>query len=176
MKKILPVAAAIGLMMTAAVSADTIYGWTDEHGIQRFSNHPPPQHIDNFVKYESPPSPSDDAEETGKRRSSYDQMVQEATAESRQLERQREAAAASAAAEKKRLEQERQNAVIEAERSRLEQQIKAIENRALGPTYTKGMKQAQIDKILKQIEALENNPDAAKAQPAEESGSSNSGY
>jgi cell division septum initiation protein DivIVA len=152
-------ALAIGLLLAANVSSDTIYTWTDESGVQRFSSDSPPEGVDNYQQIESEAVPPDRTKGGDRRRPSYDRMVQQASQEARQLEQQRKAEAAARAAEEKRIAKERRQAKIQAERSRLLQQIEAIKNRAVSPTYPLGMKQAQIDKIRKQIDALEKNPD-----------------
>ena len=46
--------------------------------------------------------------------------------------------------------------------ARLEQEIQAIKNRAVSPTYSPGMKKSQIDKLKEEIERLEKNPDAVE--------------
>jgi len=176
MKTILVLSLAITLISVAAVPADTIYSWTDAQGVQRFSNNPPPEGIENFQKLEPQASPSENHRDVDERRSSYDQMVRQATVEAQQLERQRQAEAAAQAAEKKRIAEAQRKEKIKSERNRLNLQIEAINKRALGPTYTPGMKQAQIDIIKKQIDALENNPDTAKPQQQQEPSESNSGY
>jgi hypothetical protein len=176
MKTIMVLSITLSLLLVATVSADTIYGWTDEQGVQRFSNDPPPEGIENFEKFDSQTPPSQYEKDAHERRSSYDQMVQKASVEKQQLEHQREAEAAAQAAEKKRIAEAQRKEKIQSERNRLDQQIEAINKRALGPTYTQGMKQAQIDRIKKQIDALENNPDTPKAQQQQAPSESNSGY
>lgn len=151
---------AAALLCVPALQADTIYRWTDEQGVQRFSNHPPPEGIEKFEKIESQPEPSKAEGNVEKRRPGYDRMLQEASHQMQQQEKQRQAKAAE---EKRKAEALRQEE-IQNERRRLEQQIETIEKRALGPHFSKGMKKAQIDEIKKQIEALGNNQDTAKSQ------------
>lgn len=164
MKTFVMLAVAAGLLLAATVSADTIYGWTDEHGVKRFSHDPPPEGVQNVEKFDSEASAAQNRDPADERRSSYDQMVEQASQESQELIRQREEEAAARAAEKKRLAEAQRKEKIQAERSRLEEQIQSINKRALGPNYTQGMKQAQIEKIKKQIQALENNSDSANTK------------
>jgi hypothetical protein len=166
---------AMALLLVGNVSSDAVYTWTDENGIQRFSNDPPPE-VENYQRLESRPIRPDSPEAEDKRRSSYDQMVQKALQETRQMEQQRRAEEAARAAEEKRLAEERRRAEIQAERNRLLQQIEAIKNRAVSPTYPMGMKQAQIDKIQKQIDALEKKPDTGGSPKQEKSSGSRNGY
>lgn len=169
-------ALALGLLLAANVSSDTIYTWTDASGVQRFSSDPPPEGVENYQQIESRTLPPAGTEAGDRRRPSYDRMVQQALQEARQLEQQRKAEAAARAAEEKRIAEERRQAKIQAERSRLLQQIEAIKNRAVSPTYPLGMKQAQIDKIRKQIDALEKNPNDTASPQQKKAAESRSGY
>jgi Domain of unknown function (DUF4124) len=167
----------IALIGSAAVAADTIYSWKDVNGIQRFSSDPPPEGIKDFHKIESQASPPADRHPSNQRRSSYDEMVQQASQEADQLEQQREAEAAALAAEKKRTADARQKEATSAARQRLQEQLDALSNRAVSPTFSQGMKNAQMDQIKKEMERLENNPEAIKAQEAQAApSSSSSGY
>lgn len=175
MKAIIVLALAMGLLSASNAASDTIYTWTDANGIQRFSN-TPPEGVEKYQQIESQTVRPDSPEASDQRRSSYDQMVQKATQEYRQLDQERRAKEAARAAKEKRLAEERRQAKIEAERSRLLEQIEAIKNRAVSPTYPLGMKQAQIDKIQQQIDALEKNPDADASPEKEKAAESKSGY
>jgi hypothetical protein len=160
MKNLVSLIVVIVLLGPLAVVSDTIYQWTDEQGVLRFSNDPPPENVENFEKVESGTSPDIPALPGDERRSSYDQMVERSSEEAQRLEQQRRIEAEAQAADKLRRAQAEREKVIAAQRSRLEKEIEELNKRALGPTYTQGMKQAQIDKLLKQIEQLESNPDA----------------
>ena len=172
---LLALALAIGLLLAPIVSADSIYTWTDENGVQRFSNDPP-SGVENYQRIESQGIRPDSPEADDKRRSSYDQMVQQALHDTQQMEQQGKAEEAARAAEEKRLAEQRRQAEIQSERNRLLQQIEAIKNRAVSPTFPMGMKQAQIDKIQKQIDALEKKPDTGPTPKKENTADSKSGY
>jgi hypothetical protein len=176
MKAVIALVLAIGLLCASnATSADTIYTWTDENGVQRFSNDPP-ENIVNYQRIESRDVRPDSPDAGDNRRSSYDQMVQQAVQESQHLEQERKAEEAAREAEEKRLAKEHRQAEINAERNRLLKQIEAIKGRAVSPTYPMGMKQAQIDKIQKQIDALDKTADTGTSPKQEEPAESNSGY
>jgi hypothetical protein len=177
MKSIMAVIAlAIGLLLAANVSSNTIYTWTDKNGVQRFSNEHPPQGVENFKQFESQAMPPDASGADNKRRPSYDQMVRQATQAARQQELKWKAEAAARAAKEKRLAEQRRQAKIQAKRNQLLKQIDAIKKRALSPTFPLGMKQAQIDKIRKQIAELEKNPDTGASPRQDKAAESNSGY
>ena len=167
MKTIMVLVLAIGVFSATNATSGTVYTWTDANGVQRFSNDPP-DNVENYQRIESEDVRPDSPQSSDKRRSGYDRMVDQAVQESRRLEQERKAKEAAQAEEEKRLAEEHRQEKIKAERSRLLEQIEAIKNRAVSPTYPLGMKQAQINKIMKQIDALEEKPDSdASPTPAE---------
>jgi hypothetical protein len=156
MKNIVCLILVIGLFSAAPALSDTIYSWTDEQGVLRFSNEPPPENIKQFDKLESQPSSATTPDSGLQRRSSYDQMVQRSEQEAQQIEQQRQQEARDKAEDLRRRSETKRKAETEAARRRLEEQIEAIKKRAVSPTYSQGMKQSQIDRLRKQIEQLEN--------------------
>jgi hypothetical protein len=175
MKAIMLLAVAAGGLWAASVAADTIYTWTDADGIRRYSNDPPTG-VESYQRIDTPAERPDRPDAGNERRPSYDQMIQQAIQENQQLEQERRDKEAARAAEEKRLAEELRQKKIEAERSRLLQQIEAIKNRAVSPTYPPGMKKAQIDKIQEQIDALEKSPDAVASPKQGKPADSKSGY
>lgn len=173
MKAIIVLALAIGVLSAANAASDTVYTWTDANGVQQFSNDPP-ENVENYQRIESETVRPDSPQASDKRRPSYDRMVDQAVQEARRLEQERRAKEAAQAAEEKRLAEKRRQEKITAERIRLLKQIEAIKNRAVSPTYPLGMKQAQIDKIQKQIDALEKKPDSDALPEPEEATKSES--
>ena len=161
MKSIVCLILAVGLFCSAPAVSDTIYSWTDEHGVLRFSNDPPPENVKQFDRVDSQPSDAAPLDSGTQRRSSYDQMVQRSKQEARQIEQQRQQEARDKAEALRRREEARRKAETAAARRRLEEQIEAIKMRAVSPTYSQGMKQSQIDRLRKEIEQLENNSGSA---------------
>lgn len=151
-----------GLFLPAQAVPDTIYKWTDEQGVLRFSSNPPPGNVQKYEKIESKASSTEPASPENRRRTDYDRMVEHSARDAQQMGQQRKAEAAAREAEARRREQARRKEKVASERKRLEQQIKAIENRAISPTYSQGMRKAQIDKLKEQIERLEQDPDSAE--------------
>ena len=145
------------LVLPLTIGADTIYTWTDENGVTRFSNESPPENIKTFKVIESAPAPapSSESDPGNKRRSSYDQMIERVVGESKAAEEKRKQDAAQKEAEKKRELEAQKEANRSAQRKQLEAQIEAIKKRAVSPTFPNGMKQAQIDALKKKIEAVE---------------------
>lgn len=131
--------------------SETMYKWVDAQGIQRFSNQPPPPDVKEYetIPGTDEPAPGDE------QRPEFRQMMHRVEQENRQNDaeaRQRELERAQEAERKAEAERRSRR---QAERQRLERRIEQIKKRALGPTFTQGMRQAQIDQIQKQIDALE---------------------
>ena len=135
--------------------AETIYSWTDENGVTRFSNGSPPENVKAYKVIETSPADSSGFESDNKRRSSYDQMIDRAVEDGKASEEKRKKEEADKAAEKVRALETQKEANRQAERKQLEAQIEAIKKRAVSPTFPNGMKQAQIDALKKKIEAVE---------------------
>ncbi|RJQ66507.1 MAG: DUF4124 domain-containing protein [Desulfobacteraceae bacterium] len=134
-------------------SSETLYKWIDGQGVQRFSNQPPPSDVEAYETFESAPEPSSDSGQ----REEFKHMLQKVEQENRQNEAQARQEASQRANEKKRKAEAERRFRIQAERQDLERQIEAIEKRALGPNFTQGMRQAQIEQIKLKIEALEES-------------------
>lgn len=146
------------LCLALPVFAGTIYTWTDSEGKQHFSDEPPPDTVADYKKIQPAPDSSGQPNLSPERRVSYDQMVEKAKKEALQSEQQRRKEARARAIQEKRAAEKRRKARIEPERRRLEQAIKDLENRALSPTFSMGMKKAQIEKLRKELEALMASP------------------
>lgn len=137
------------LLGVPAIPAELIYTWTDESGVQRFSDQPPEDKADFDTIPAAPPS-----RENGTRQE-YLRMMEQVEQERHRREREaRREAEARAQEEKQRAEAERR-ARIDAERRRLQDQIDELNNRAMSPYFTQGMRDAQIEEIQEKIDALE---------------------
>lgn len=145
--------------ISAPAIAGTIYSWTGPDGRQHFSDKPPPDTISDYKVLETVPDASGPQPPSEKRRSSFDQMVEKAGHEAKQMEQQRRKAAEARAAEQKREAEARRKARIEPERQRIQKAIQALENRALSPTFSMGMKNAQIEALRKELKKLEESTD-----------------
>ena len=156
----------VWLVSAVPAQSETIYTWTDRDGTRRFSNQPPPEGVKMYqAETVSPANTADTPAE--KRRAGYDRMVERAAAESRHLEQQRKTAEAAKAAEQQRQAEAHRQNHIEAQRKQLEKKIKAIRKRALSPTYTQGMQEAQIEELRQQIKQLSGQPESDPAQKHE---------
>ena len=141
--------------ITVPAMAGTIYSWTDPEGKQHFSDKPPTDAVREYKVLETAPDASSPPAPSTKRRSSFDQMVDQAGREAEHLEQQRRKAADERALEEKRKAEAQRKARIEPERQRIQKAIQELENRALSPTFSLGMKKARIDALRKELKKLE---------------------
>lgn len=139
----------------SSIGAETIYTWKGKDGIIKFSNEQPPEDVTDYKTIVTPDEDVEDSSKERQRRSSYDQMVQQASRAADTSSRQRTKKAAQKTTEKQRIEEQQQKAERQAERKRLESQIEAIKNRAVSRTYPNGMKEAQIEALREEIRKLE---------------------
>lgn len=142
-------------LIPSLIGAETIYTWKDKDGVMKFSNEQPPEDVTDYKTIVTPDAEADNSAQEGQRRSSFDQMVRQASEAANISNEQRTKRASEKAAEQRRLAEEQQEARRQAERKRLESQIEAIKKRAVSKTYSNGMKQAQIEALRKEIEKLE---------------------
>ena len=138
----------VAFMLAAPAIADTIYIWTDEKGVKRFSNQPP-EGVEDFDTVEGTNSKPEEQARPG-----LEQLVEEVRRENQETERRRSQEEALRKAEEKRKAMEEKNARVQAERARLQKQIDELNNRALSPTYTQGMRDNQIRIIREKMDAL----------------------
>ncbi len=143
------------LMLTAYAGAGTIYIWTDENGVKRFSDQLPPKGIENYETAVGSLSKPDEGQREGLK-----QMLESQEQQNREEAAKEEAARAARTVEQKQKAQAEQDAKTETERDRLQKQITDLRNRSLSPTFTQGMRENQIKKIQEQIDALEKSPES----------------
>lgn len=137
------------LLLAANAPAATIYIWTDADGVKHFSDQPPPEGTDNYDVAQGVIDRSGDDQREG-----FKQMMQEVDQENRRADQARESKKAEQAAAEKEKKADEQQARIQAERDRLQKKIDALNKRALSPTFTEGMRQSQIEAILKEMEKI----------------------
>lgn len=159
MKPIYLIGLWVMLCLAPPAIAGTIYTWIDSEGEKHFSDEPPPAAVTDFEKIQTAPNSSGQTNLSPERRADYDQMVEKAKREALQSEQQRRKEAAARAIQEKREAEKQRRARIEPERQRLEQAIKDLQNRALSPTFSMGMKKAQIEKLRKELDKLMAPPE-----------------
>lgn len=149
----------IGLvfLLADAVIAGTIYTWTDADGVRRYSNSQPPEDARNVQTINE--LHNDQAGGDQVRQEEYDRMVEDAGQRAdQQFEEAAEKKAQEAAAEKQQqLDEQAQR--VDKERARLQKEIADLEGRALGPTFSAGMRANLIKQVQEKINRLESDPE-----------------
>lgn len=134
--------------------AGTIYTWTDADGVKRYSNSQPPEDAQNVqtideVEY--------DETEADSSRREFDRMVEEASEEADRHFDQQARQKARQDAKRERSQKEARAQQISEEKARLMNEIEAIQNRALGPNFTQGMRDNLVRQLQEKIDQLEEN-------------------
>lgn len=138
----------IVLLLTVPAFGDTIYIWTDKDGVKRFSDQPPTD-VQEFETIQGEAAGAEDQNREG-----LQQMFDQVEQENREAEQRRAEEEAERQAEAERRAAEKREAKIKAQRDQLQQQIDALNKRALSPTFTQGMRDNQINELQKQIDEL----------------------
>ncbi len=153
MKKILGALILFWFGFTTALAGDKIYQWVDENGVKHYSDVAPEGDQEVTVTQAQDGAQPD----TGgvRNRKNFDKLVEQLNKET----------AASEAESKRRLEAEerrqrqeaekKRQARLEKERKAILKQIELVEKRALSPTFTEGMRKAQLEKLKKQLQQLQ---------------------
>ncbi len=149
----------IVLWVYPGFAAENIYNWTDQNGIRRFSDQPPPLNVKQYKTIQVQPDQSSGEQPGMDNRPGYEGMVEKVKSEMLQREKERMQEEAAKATEEKRKAESDMKARVEAERQRLNKKIDAVNKRPLSRTYDQSFKQARIDEIQKQIDRLNNSPE-----------------
>lgn len=149
----------IVLWVCPGLAAENIYNWTDENGIKRFSDQPPPLNVKQYKTIQIPPDQSSGQQPGVDNRPGYESMVEKVKSETLQREQESMKEEASKGAEEKRKAESGMKARVEAERQRLNEKIDTINKRPLSRTYDQSFKQARINEIQKQLDRLNNSPE-----------------
>ncbi len=136
------------LLLSMPAFGDTIYIWTDKDGVKRFSDQPPT----DVQKFETVQGEKSGTEEEN--RQGLQEMYDQVERENREADQRRAQREAAHKAEAERKAEAAKQASIKAERDRLQQQIDALNQRGLSPTFTQGMRDNQIKALQKQIDEL----------------------
>lgn len=93
-------------------------------------------------------------------REAYDRMVEEATKEADEyLEEKQQAMQAKQKREAAQRDAKLQ-AKVDAERQRILEAMDTVQQRGMGPNYTQGMKEAQLDQLQQRLDRLMADPQA----------------
>ena len=155
------------LLLITDLNADKIYSWTDENGVRQYSNTAPGKDAEDVQIIKEIPHTQDDEKKPGQDANELDRVLDELEAENRAAEIEREEKDKKIEAEKNKAAQDKLNKKIQTERERLQNEIRRIEQLALGGTFSLAMKKSKIKEYQEKIDLLERSPEeyfAANAQ------------
>ena len=167
--KYLPILVLSGLILLfiTDLNADNIYSWTDENGVRQYSNTAPGNDAKDVEIIKEIPLTQDDEKKSGQDANELDRVLDELEAENRAAEIEREEKDKKIEAEKKKAVQDKLNKKIQTERERLQNEIKRIEQLAIGGTFSLAMSKSKIKEYREKLDLLERSPEeyfAANAQ------------
>jgi len=93
-------------------------------------------------------------------RQAYDQMVEEATREADEYLEQKQKEQQEAAEEEEDQARSADDERIETERERIETEMEMVREKGLGPNYTEGMRENQLQELESRLNQLDSDPDA----------------
>lgn len=137
------------------VTAGEIYIWTDADGVKRFSDHPPTNDSKKVEVIEGVQESDSENQQPGIREN-YRRMIETVVTESHQNEVEKQRKEEADAAERTKKEEADKQSRADLERQRLQKQIDALNNRALSPGFTEGMRQNQIEAIQRAMDQIDS--------------------
>lgn len=93
-------------------------------------------------------------------RQAYDQMVEEAAREADEYVQQKQQEQQAAAEQMEKAANATVDERVQVERDRLEAEMDKIRERSLGPNYTEGMRENQLQELESQLDQLDSDPQA----------------
>lgn len=93
-------------------------------------------------------------------RKAYDKMVEEATREADDYVEEKQKKQLQAAEEQKNQSDPALDARVQAERERIEAEMNTIRERGLGPNFTEGMRENQLQELESKLNQLTSDPQA----------------
>jgi chromosome segregation ATPase len=147
------------LLLITDLNADKIYSWTDENGVRQYSNTAPGNDAKNVEIIKEIPHTQDDEKKSGQDVNELDRVMDELEAENRAAEIEREEKDKKIEAEKNKAAQDKLNQKIQIEKERLQNEIRRIEQLALGGTFSLAMKKSKIKEYQEKIDLLERSPE-----------------
>ncbi|MCP4746535.1 MAG: DUF4124 domain-containing protein [Desulfobacteraceae bacterium] len=157
-KSIVFTIAAVLFIYSSALS-ETLYLWVDDAGVKHYTNHPPPEGAKLLEKKTQDTPETQQRRDTSIHRESFEHMADQAQEEFLKLDQERKLKELERQKKLKQLAEKKRQAEIDAQTSIIKKEIKKIENRALSPTFSQGMKDNLIQKLQKELDQLQKKQD-----------------
>jgi hypothetical protein len=139
------------LLGASPLTAAELYFWTDENGVRHYSNTglPDDARQPGTRPEVASPAPAVDSD-AGRLDRALDSYQSGSSSEAENAARE---------AERAQRREERQAAEIDAERQRLQAEIQAVDNLAIGKSFTQGMKENRAGLLKRKLALLNSDPD-----------------
>ncbi len=143
------------LLFVPGLNAGSIYTWTDENGVKRYSNEAPSDDPKDLKVINEIPHTQADDEKSRQNAEKLEQVLEEREA----AEIEREQKNKEIDAEKKKTVKDFLNKKVLLEKERLQNEIRRIEQLAIGRPYSIAMKKSKIKESQDKLDLLERSPE-----------------
>jgi len=143
------------LLFVPDLNAGSIYTWTDENGVKRYSNAAPDEDPKDLKVINEIPHTQADKEQSRQNSEKLEQVLEELKA----AEIEREQKNKKIDAEKKKSALDTLNKKVLLEKERLQNEIRRIEQLAIGGPYSLAMKKSKIKEYQDKLDLLERSPE-----------------
>ncbi len=143
------------LLFVPDLKAGSIYTWTDENGVKRYSNAAPNKDPKHVKVIDEIPHTQADKEQSRQNSERLEQVLGELEA----AEIEREKKNKKIDAEKKKTAIDTLNKKVLLEKERLQNEIRRIEQLAIGRPYSIAMKKSKIKEYQDKLDLLERSPE-----------------
>ncbi len=147
------------LLFIPDLNAGSIYTWTDENGVKRYSNAAPGEDAKDVEVIKEIPHTQADNEKSEQNAKKLEQVLEGLEAENKAAEIEREQKNKEIEAEKKKTAFDKLNKKVLIEKERLQNEIRRIEQLAIGGPYSLAMKKTKIKEYQDKLDLLERSPE-----------------
>ena len=147
------------LLFVPDLNAGSIYTWTDENGVKRYSNAAPGEDAKDVEIIKEIPHTQADKEKSGQNAEKLEKVLEELEAENKAAKIEREQKNEKIEEEKKKAALDKLNKKVLLEKERLQNEIKRIEQLAIGGPYSLAMKKTKIKEYQDKLDLLERSPE-----------------
>jgi len=148
----------LALLFVPDLNAGSIYTWTDENGVKRYSNAAPGEDAKDVEIIKEIPHTQADKEKSGQNAEKLEKVLEELEAENKAAKIEREQKNEKIGEEKKKAALDKLNKKVLLEKERLQNEIKRIEQLAIGGPYSLAMKKTKIKEYQDKLDLLERSP------------------
>ena len=147
------------LLFVSDLNAGSIYTWTDENGVKHYSNEEPSEDQKDVKVINEIPHSQMDTEKLRQNSEKLEQVIEEREAEKKAAEIGKEQKIKKIEAGKKKTAKDTLNKKVLLEKERLQNEIRRIEQLAIGGPYSIALKKSKIKEYQDKLDLLERSPE-----------------